>query len=77
MTGEKSLVNGGIRNGKRWSMGVNERMRIGDDLGGRRVGSDTTEPTAPRCLGSRRTRCYGGVKATGGSEIGHTDLYHV
>jgi hypothetical protein len=33
MTGEKSLVNGGIRNGKRWSMGVNERMRIGVGLG--------------------------------------------
>ena len=44
MTGEKSLVNGGIRNGKRWSMGVNERMRIGVDLGARRVGTDTTAP---------------------------------
>ena len=44
MTGEKSLVNGGIRNGKQWSIRVNERMRIGADLGGRRVGTDTTEP---------------------------------
>ena len=44
MTGEKSLVNGGIRNGKQWSMGVNERMRIGDDSGARRVGTDTTAP---------------------------------
>ena len=44
MTGEKSLVNGGIRNGKQWSMGVNERMRIGVDSGARRVGTDTTAP---------------------------------
>ena len=44
MTGEKSLVNDGIRNGEQWSIRVNERMRIGSDLGGRRVGSDTTAP---------------------------------
>ncbi len=44
MTGEKRLVNGGIRNGEQWSMMVNERMRIGGDSGGRRVGSDTTAP---------------------------------
>jgi hypothetical protein len=77
MTGEKSLVNGGIRNGEQWSMMVNERMRIGGDLGARRVGTDTTAPTAPRRLGSRPTRCEGGVKATVGSEIGHLKLYHV
>jgi hypothetical protein len=51
MTGEKSLVNGGIRNGEQWSMGVNERMRTGVDLGARRVEIDTAAPTAPRYLG--------------------------
>jgi hypothetical protein len=44
MTGKKSLVNGGIRNSKQWSMMVNERMRIGGDLGAKHVGSDTTAP---------------------------------
>jgi hypothetical protein len=44
MTGKNSLVNGGIRNGKQWSIRANERMRIGVDLEGRRVGSDTTAP---------------------------------
>ena len=77
MTGKKSLVNGGIRNGEQWSIRVNKRMRIGADLDARRVGIDTTAPTAPRRLGSRPTRCEGGVKATGGSEIGHPELYHV
>ncbi len=48
MTGERILVNGGIRNGKQWSMEVNERMRIGGDLGGRRVGIDTTAPCHER-----------------------------
>jgi hypothetical protein len=49
MTGEKSLVNGGIRNGKQWSIRVNERMRVSVDLGGRRVGSDTTAPYHQSC----------------------------
>jgi hypothetical protein len=44
MTGGKGLVNGGFRNGKQWSMRVNERRQIGVELELRRVGIDMTAP---------------------------------